>query len=113
MLVVDRYFVHRLRVVTGKDGNALNEVELLCESPMNNKGIVRGNDVVKLNPDGSVVKVGSGIPIRLTADDLERLSTAFLVEIEETFIPEVRTAQSTTLTISPATWHVGRSVQCG
>jgi hypothetical protein len=25
-LVLDRYFVHRLRVVTGKDGDPLNEV---------------------------------------------------------------------------------------
>jgi hypothetical protein len=34
-LVLDRYFVHRLRVVTGKDGNPLNEVEL-----MNNDGVL-------------------------------------------------------------------------
>jgi hypothetical protein len=27
-LVLDRYFVHRLRMVTGKDGNPLNEVEM-------------------------------------------------------------------------------------
>jgi hypothetical protein len=28
-LVLDRYFVHRLRMVTGKDSNPLNEVELM------------------------------------------------------------------------------------
>jgi len=31
-MVLDRYFVHRLRVVTGKDGNPLNEVEMICDS---------------------------------------------------------------------------------
>jgi hypothetical protein len=35
-LALDRYFVHRLRMVTGKEGNPLNEVELLTESLMNN-----------------------------------------------------------------------------
>jgi len=28
-LVLDRYYVHRLRMVTGKDCNPLNEVELI------------------------------------------------------------------------------------
>ena len=32
VLVLDRPFVHRLRSVTGKDGDALNEVELLCDA---------------------------------------------------------------------------------
>src|SRR4051794_32405885 len=32
VLVLDRYFVHRLRMITGKDGNPVNEVELLTES---------------------------------------------------------------------------------
>ena len=36
-LVLDRYFVHRLRIVTGKDSNPLNEVELLSDSLMNNR----------------------------------------------------------------------------
>jgi hypothetical protein len=32
ILALDRPFVHRLRTGTGKDGNPLNEVELLTES---------------------------------------------------------------------------------
>ena len=36
VLVLDRYYVHRLLMVTGKDGNPLNEVELLAEPLMNN-----------------------------------------------------------------------------
>lgn len=43
-------------MVTGKDGNPLNEVELLADSLMNNEGILRGNNVIKLIPDQSVLK---------------------------------------------------------
>jgi hypothetical protein len=32
VLVLDRPFVHRVRMVTGKDCNSLNEVEMLCDS---------------------------------------------------------------------------------
>ncbi|MFC0448275.1 hypothetical protein ACFFI2_09115, partial [Rhodococcus jostii] len=32
VLVLDRYFVHRIRAVTGKDGNPLNEVEIIADS---------------------------------------------------------------------------------
>jgi hypothetical protein len=86
VLVLDRLFVHRLRVVTGKDGNALNEVELLADSLMNNKGVFRGNNVVKLVPDESILKLQYGDPVRLTVDDFERLSSAFLAEIDGKFV---------------------------
>lgn len=85
MLVLDRYFVHRLRMVTGKDGNPPNEVEMPCDSLMNNDGILRASNVIKLIPEKSVVKLGIGDRIRLTAEDFERLSAAFFAEIESKF----------------------------
>lgn len=85
-IVLDRYFVHRVRVVAGKDGNALNEVEMLCDSLMNNDGVLRASTVIKLVPDESASKVQFGDPIRLTADDFERLSAAFFAEIESKFL---------------------------
>ena len=85
-LVLDRYFVHRLRMVTGKDGNPLNEVELMSDSLMNNEGVLRGNNVIKLIPDQSVLKLEIGDRIRLGAAQFERLSKAFLAEIQSKFL---------------------------
>ncbi|MDT4987282.1 MAG: hypothetical protein QOI74_1376 [Micromonosporaceae bacterium] len=84
-LALDRYFVHRLRTVTGKDGNPLNEVEMICDSLMNNNGLLRGTNVIKYVPDQSVVKLRIGEPIRLTADQFERLSAAFFADVERKF----------------------------
>ena len=39
---LDRRYVHRIRSVTGKDGNPLNELELVTESLMNNGGRFHG-----------------------------------------------------------------------
>jgi hypothetical protein len=85
-LVLDRYFVHRLRVVTGKDGNPLNEVELISDSLMNNNGVMRASSVIKMIPDQSVVKLAVGDQIKLTESDFERLSDAFFADLERKFV---------------------------
>jgi hypothetical protein len=56
-LALDRPFVHRLRMVAGKDGNPLNEVELICDALINNEGVFRTNNVIKSVPAKSVVKL--------------------------------------------------------
>jgi len=85
-LVLDRYFVHRLRVVSGKDGNPLNEVELLTDSLMSNDGVLRGNNVIKYDAGTSVLKLSTGDRIRLTAPEFERLASAFFIDIESKFL---------------------------
>ena len=86
VLTLDRCFVHRLRAVTGKDGNPLNEVELLTESLMNNDGVLRGNNVIKYVPAESVLGLEPGEHIRLSAAQFERLADAFLAEVEKKFV---------------------------
>ncbi len=87
-LALDRYFVHRLSGPNyeGKDGNPLNEVRIICDSLMNNNGILRGDKQIRLTPERSVVKLHIGDPIRLTEEEFERLSAAFFAELERRFL---------------------------
>ena len=86
VLSLDRYFVHRIRPVTGKDGNPLNELEMLCDSLMNREGVLQPSKVIKLVPEKSVTKVGFGEQIQLTEDQFERLVAAFFVDLEAKFV---------------------------
>jgi hypothetical protein len=86
VLVLDRHFVYRLRVVTGKDANPLNEVELVADSLMNHDGNLQVGNVVKWAPDQTVLKLKVGDPIELTAMDFERLSAAFFADLERKFL---------------------------
>ncbi|MGZ6557909.1 MAG: hypothetical protein ACXVEY_13845 [Actinomycetota bacterium] len=86
VLALDRPFVHRIRAVTGKDGNPLNEVEMLGDSLMNNGGILAASTVIKLVPDTSVLQLETGDRIQLSESDFERLSAAFFAELERRFL---------------------------
>ena len=85
-LMLDRLYVHRVRAVAGKDTNPLNEVELICESLMNNGGVFEPGTVVKYRQDESILKLAAGDEIRLSADDFDRLSTGFFTELEARFV---------------------------
>jgi hypothetical protein len=86
VLVLDTYFVHRSRAMEGKDGNALNEVRVLCNSILENHSVLRVDKTIKIKPDASVLKLKSGDPIALREADFLRLSKAFFDEIERTFM---------------------------
>lgn len=73
-------------MVTGKDGNPLNEVELIADSLMNNGGVMRGNNVIRYGSEESVTKVKIGDLIALTKSDFERLSAAFFADLERKFL---------------------------
>jgi hypothetical protein len=81
LVALDRRFVHRVRTFTGKDTNPLSEVELLTDSLMAGGSLDAGT-VIKYQPEKSVLGLEPGQEIRLSADDYEKLATAFLDEVE-------------------------------
>jgi hypothetical protein len=85
ILALDHYFVHRGRTMEGKDGNPLNEVRMLCDAIMENKGRMSANKTIRYKPDTAILKFKVGDEIRLDADDFARLSAAFLDEIEKKY----------------------------
>jgi hypothetical protein len=85
LLARDRRFVHRVRLVSGKDGTPVTEVELLAASLMDHDGKLQLNNVIKYTPEKSVLGLQAGDPIALTADQFERLAAAFFAELEAKF----------------------------
>jgi hypothetical protein len=86
VMALDRFFVHRLRAVSGKDGNPLNEVEVLVESLLAGGGVVVAHKVVRMRPEQSVLGLAPGERIRLTVDRFERLADAFFGELMNRFL---------------------------
>jgi hypothetical protein len=85
-LALDRYFVHRVRAVAGKDGNPLNEVELLAESLLTGDGVLHGSNAIKYKPDESVLGLEIGDPIRIDREQFGRLYEAFVAELRARFV---------------------------
>ncbi|HTB97194.1 MAG TPA: hypothetical protein VK716_09320 [Terracidiphilus sp.] len=94
--MLDYLFVHRLRAVEGKDGNALVEVRVLCNSILLNEGKVQIEKVrewpesagssLKLAPEKSVLGMKNGDPVQLTEAQFVKLADAFFKELEKKFI---------------------------
>jgi hypothetical protein len=85
VLVLDNFFVHRARGLEKKDGNPLNEVRMLCNSILQNDGMLAADKTIKFNPSKSVLKLQIGDEIKLTEADFVRLFRAFFDEIEAKF----------------------------
>jgi len=85
LIVLEGYFVHRLRAVEGTDGNALNEVRVLARSLMENGGTVMADSQITLDPERTVLGLSVGDPITLTLQQFRRISDAFFREIQSKF----------------------------
>jgi hypothetical protein len=57
----------------------------MSDALMNNDEVLRGNNVIKLVPDQSVLKLNIGAETGLSAAQFERLRKAFLAEIQAKF----------------------------
>jgi len=85
IMTLDRFFIHRVRPVVGKDPNPLNEVEVLAESLLAGTTL-KTNKVIKWVPDQMVLGLEDGDPLSLTVVQFERLAKAFFAELEARFI---------------------------
>jgi hypothetical protein len=85
VLVLDYLFVHRTRALEKKDGNPLNEVRMICNSLLQNQGVLAADNAIKLDPSKSILGLHVGDEIRMNAADFQRLNDAFFDEIEAKF----------------------------
>lgn len=85
LIVLEGYFVYRMREVEGTDGNALNEVRLIAASLVKNGGTVMADPQLTLDPARSLLGLRVGDSVRLTAQQYRSVSDAFFREIERRF----------------------------
>jgi len=85
VIELEALFVHRIRGMEGKDGNALNEVRVLANSMMLNGDKFAADTQIKLDPAQSILGYKVGDPIRLSESDFTKLAKAFFIEIERRY----------------------------
>jgi hypothetical protein len=85
VFVLDGSFVHRSRTLEGKDGNALNEVRMICSSLLQGGGVMTADKSIKFDPAKSILKLRIGDEIKLSEADFVVLSRAFFAELEARF----------------------------
>jgi hypothetical protein len=86
VLVLDYLFVHRTRTLELKDGNPLNEVRVICNSLLQNDGLMGKDNSIKLDPAKSVLGLHVGDEILIDEAAFQHLSEAFFAELERKFM---------------------------
>jgi hypothetical protein len=85
VLALDHYFLHRARGQEGKNGNALNEVRVLCNSITDNGGVLLADKTIKMTPEQSVLGYAPGDAVAVGAEGFDRLAARFFEEIESRY----------------------------
>jgi hypothetical protein len=57
VMVLDNLFAHRSRTIEKMDGNPANEVRMLCNSILQNHGVMAADKTIKYNPSKSILKL--------------------------------------------------------
>ena len=86
IVVLDGFSVHRSRTLEKKDCNPLNEVRMICNSILQNHGVLSADKTIKFKAANSVLKLQIGEEINLTESDFVLLFKAFFAEIETKFV---------------------------
>jgi len=86
VIVLENYFVHRLRAAEGKNGNPLNEVRMLSTSMLSNNGKLVADKQIRLDPAKSVLRYAVGDEIRVRETDFDRLCKAFFADLESKYL---------------------------
>jgi hypothetical protein len=84
-LALDRRYVHRVRMVTGKEGTPLNELELVVEALIDHDGVLTPGPVIRYDAASSVLGVAPGDRVALTRDGFVSLAEACFSELDEKF----------------------------
>ena len=85
IILLDSFFVHRLRGIEGKDGNPLNEVRAIANSIAGNQGIMMKDSTIRLKPQHSLLKYDLGDEIKVSESQFALISKAFFSEIERKY----------------------------
>lgn len=84
VLALDRYFNHRARGGEGKDGNALNEVRMLCQS-LSEGDKVKADSTIKYGAETAVLELAIGDKIVIDAEGFAALANAFFAELKKRY----------------------------
>ena len=76
VIVMDACFMHRVRALEGKDGNALNEVRVLSQSLMYGDTVIE-DSTVTWDKDRMVLGLMKGDDLALSISDVDKLQQAF------------------------------------
>ncbi|WP_354701173.1 hypothetical protein DSM112329_01480 [Paraconexibacter sp. AEG42_29] len=85
VLALDQMFLHRARGQEGKDGNALNEVRLLCRSLVDGDGTFAADKAIRMKPATSVLGLEPGDVVTIDEAGFTALAAAFLAAIEQRY----------------------------
>ena len=86
VVALDAWFAHRSVEMEGGDGNVMNEVRVLADSVVGNGGALRVRGPIRWVPERTVLRLAPGDEVVVTANTYERLASAYLDAVSDTFV---------------------------